>query len=67
MSEGPVFPVAQSTGQLSSFSGPPQIPSPQHGLPGGTSSQSGTPPPPPPVVISPFKHLVKNGNSSVTI
>ena len=35
MSEGPVFSVARSTGQLSSFSGPPQIPSPQHGWSSG--------------------------------
>ncbi|GIS54415.1 hypothetical protein Ct9H90mP29_14570 [bacterium] len=52
ISEGPASPDAQSSGQLSSVSGPPQMPSPQHGLPGGTSSQSGTPPPPP--ANSPF-------------
>ena len=66
--DGPLFPVAQSEGQLSSVSGPPQIPSPQQGEPGGTSSQFGRlPPPPPPVANSPFKHLEKNGKSSVTI
>ena len=52
---------AQSIGQLSSVSGPPQIPSPQHGFPGGTSLQLGTPPPPPPPVLSksPLRHLVE--------
>ena len=41
------------------------MPSPQHGFPGGTSLQSGTSPPPA-LSKSPFRHLVKNGNSSVT-
>ena len=61
---GGVMIVPQSIGQLSSFSGPPQTPSPQHGFPGGTSSQLGIPPPPPPPaeLKSPFKHLVKKGN-----
>ena len=40
--------VAQSAGQFVSVSGPPQVPSPQQGIPGGTSLQSGGLPPPPP-------------------
>ena len=65
---GGVTIVPQSRGQLSSVSGPPQTPSPQHGFPGGTSSQLGIPPPPPPPaeLKSPFKHLVKKGKLSVT-
>ena len=62
---GGVTIIPQSIGQLSSVSGPPQTPSPQHGFPGGTSSQFGIPPPPA-ELKSPFKHLVKKGKLSVT-
>ena len=65
-SSGEVLDTTQSVEQLISFSGPPHTPSPQHGFPGGTSSQLGTHPPPA-VEKSPFKHLEKKGNSSVTI
>ena len=65
----------QSSGQLFEFSFPaPQIPSPQHGAPGGTSLQLGGEPLPPPPPFpppfdenSPFKHLEKNGNKIAII